>query len=119
SSRALAPADRSGERERIDEICRLIAERASGSFTLAEAAAAAHMSVPAFTRFFKKRTKKTFVEYLTEVRIGNACRLLVETDAAVRRISGAVGFSSLTNFNRRFRDLKGMSPQAFQLQFST
>ncbi|HVE41187.1 MAG TPA: AraC family transcriptional regulator [Planctomycetota bacterium] len=119
SSRALSPADRAGERERIDQICRLIAERASGPFQLAEAAAAAHMSVPAFTRFFKKRTKKTFVEYLTEIRIGNACRLLVETDTAVRRIAAAVGFSSLTNFNRRFRDLKGMSPQAFRQQFST
>ena len=119
SSRALSPADRAGERERIDQICRLIAERASGPFLLADAAAAAHMSVPAFTRFFKKRTKKTFVEYLTEIRIGNACRLLVETDTAVRRISAAVGFSSLTNFNRRFRDLKGMSPQAFRQQFST
>jgi AraC-like DNA-binding protein len=119
SSRALAPADRAGERERIDQICLLIAERASGPFFLADAAAAAHMSVPAFTRFFKKRTKKTFVEYLTEVRVGNACRLLVETDQAVRQISGAIGFSSLTNFNRRFRDLKGMSPQAFRRQFST
>jgi AraC-like DNA-binding protein len=119
SSRALAPADRAGDRERIDEICRLIAERASGPFLLADAAGAAHMSVPAFTRFFRKRTKKTFVEYLTEIRIGNACRLLVETDTAVRRISAASGFSSLTNFNRRFRDLKGMSPQAFRRQFST
>jgi AraC-like DNA-binding protein len=119
SSRALAPADRAGERERIDQICRLIAERASGPFLLADAAAAAHLSVPAFTRFFKKRTKKTFVEYLTELRIGNACKLLVETDSAVRQISAAVGFSSLTNFNRRFRDLKGMSPQAFRQQFST
>jgi transcriptional regulator GlxA family with amidase domain len=77
------------------------------------------MSVPAFTRFFKKRTKKTFIEFLTEVRVGNACRLLVETDTAVRRIASAAGFSSLTNFNRRFRDLRGMSPQAFRLQFST
>ena len=97
----------------------MIAERASGPLLLAEAAAASHMSVPAFTRFFRKATKKTFVEYLTELRVGKACHLLLESDATIREISIAAGFHSLSNFNRRFRDQKGMSPKSFRHQFST
>jgi AraC-like DNA-binding protein len=116
SSSATAPTDR-GDRERIDRICRFIAERASGPLLLAEAAAASHMSVPAFTRFFRKSTKKTFVEYLTELRVGKACHLLLESDATIRQISSAAGFHSLSNFNRRFRKQKGMSPKSFRDQF--
>ena len=107
------------DRERIDRICRYAAENSTRPVVLAQAAAAAHMSVPAFTRFFRKCTGKSFVEYLTELRVGTACRLLMESDRSVRQISAAAGFSNLSNFNRRFRALKGVTPREFRRQYSS
>jgi len=119
SSKAFRPAVGFVDRERIDRICRYVAENATRPIGLGQAAAAAHMSVPAFTRFFRKCTGKSFVEYLTELRVGTACRLLMETDRSVRQICAAAGFSNLSNFNRRFRDLKGIPPREFRRQYSS
>ena len=107
------------DRERIDRICRHIAENSTRPIVLAQAAEAAHMSVPAFTRFFRKCTGKSFVEYLTELRVGAACRLLVETDRTVTQVCYESGFGNLSNFNRRFRELKGVTPRDFRRQYSS
>jgi AraC-like DNA-binding protein len=119
SSRAYMPAVGFADRERIDRICRYVAENSTQPIVLSEAASAAHMSVPAFTRFFKRCTGKTFVEYLTELRVGAACRLLVETDRTVTEVCYATGFNNISNFNRRFRELKGVSPRDFRRQYSS
>lgn len=118
SSRAWAPDVGFFDRERIDRICRHAAENAGRPLSLAQAAAAAHMSVPAFTRFFRGCSGKSFLEYLTELRIGTACRLLLETDRRVSEIGAMSGFRNLSNFNRRFRALKGLSPREFRAQYS-
>lgn len=119
SSRIFAPAVGFADRDRIDSICRYVAENSTRPIVLAQAAAAAHMSVPAFTRFFRKCTGKTFLEYLTELRVGAACRLLVETDRTVTEVCYAAGFGNLSNFNRRFRELKGVTPREFRRQYSS
>ena len=119
TSRAFAPPIRFEDGGRIDRICQYAAENSAKPITLAEAAAAAHLSVPAFTRFFKKSTGKTFIEYLTELRVGSACRLLVETDRSVTDVCFAAGFNNVSTFNRRFMTLKGVTPRKFRRQFST
>jgi AraC-like DNA-binding protein/quercetin dioxygenase-like cupin family protein len=119
SSKAYRPAVAFPDRERIDRICRYLAENSARPIVLAQAAAASHMSVPAFTRFFRKCTGKSFVEYLTELRVGAACRLLVETDRTVTQVCYAAGFNNLSNFNRRFRDQKGITPREFRRQYSS
>jgi len=119
SSKAFLPAVGFVDRERIDRICRHIAENSARPIVLAQAAAAAHMSVPAFTRFFRKCTGKSFVEYLTDLRVGTACRMLMETDRSVTQICTAAGFGNLSNFNRRFRALKGVTPREFRRQYSS
>jgi AraC-like DNA-binding protein/quercetin dioxygenase-like cupin family protein len=119
SSKAFTPAVGSADRERIDQICRYLAENSARPIVLAQAAAAAHMSVPAFTRYFRKCTGKSFVEHLTELRVGAACRFLLETDRTVTQVCYAAGFNNLSNFNRRFRDLKGVTPREFRRQYSS
>lgn len=118
SSRGFLPAVGFVDRGRIDRICRFLAENASRPLSLARAAASSHMSVPAFTRFFRKCTGKSFLEHLTELRVGTACRLLLETDLPVAEVRAAAGFGNLSNFNRRFRALKGVSPREFRAQYS-
>lgn len=117
ASRTYRPSVASGDRDRIDRICRYIAENATRPIRLAQAAQASHMSVPAFTRFFRKCTHQSFIEYLTELRVGTACRFLTETDRTVSQIGQDSGFNNLSNFNRRFRELKGVSPREFRREY--
>jgi AraC-like DNA-binding protein len=119
SSQTFIPGLAFTDRDRIDRICQYIVENSTRPIILAEVASAVHLSVPAFTRFFKKCTLKTFVEYLTELRVGAACRLLIETDRTVKQICSSTGFSNLSNFNRRFRELKGVTPSDFRGQYSS
>lgn len=83
-----------------------------------EAAAVANMSVANFCRYFKNRTQKTYIQLLTEVRIGYACRMLIENKKSIQQIAFDCGFHNLSNFNRSFRLLKNQKPTAFRAAFS-
>lgn len=72
------------------------------------------MSASAFSRFFARRSGKPFSRFLNEVRIGQACRKLQESEATIGEICYACGFANLSNFNRRFRQLKGLTPSDFR-----
>ncbi|MBA3708325.1 MAG: helix-turn-helix domain-containing protein, partial [Planctomycetes bacterium] len=63
---------------------------------------------------FHLRFGRTWRDYLMEVRVADACRLLADSDRAVTDIAGACGFANLSNFNRRFRQVRGTSPTAFR-----
>jgi AraC-like DNA-binding protein len=119
SSRKFAPSARQGDVDRIDRVCRFLNERCTGKITLAEAAAEAHLSIPAFSRFFRRRTGRTLVAYLNELRTGLACRELIEGDRSISDIAFDSGFNNLSNFNRKFLELKRMSPREFRRQFQS
>ena len=72
------------------------------------------MTPSSFSRFFKNATGDTFVAFVRRIRIIHACRLLVESDHSIAEICFMVGFNNLSNFNRHFRTLKGMTPREYQ-----
>jgi len=74
------------------------------------------LSEGAFSRFFRGHTGKTFPQFLNELRIGRACSLLMEGDLNVTEIAYECGFANLSNFNRQFLRLKGLSPREFRAQ---
>ncbi|WP_337041530.1 AraC family transcriptional regulator [Emticicia sp. 17c] len=82
-----------------------------------EAATIANMSVPNFCRYFKNRTQKTYIQFLTEVRIGYACRMLIENHKSIQQIAFDCGFYNLSNFNRSFRLLKKQKPTEYRQVF--
>lgn len=102
------------EQERISRVCRFIDENYHRPLRLAEAARVAHMSEGAFGRFFRRHMGQRFPAFVNELRIGRACRLLAETDLAVTAVAQACGYPNLSNFNRQFRRLKGLSPSEFR-----
>ena len=81
---------------------------------LSECAAKIGLCPEGFSRFFRKSTGKSFVQYLTELRIGKAENLLLHSDMQIAEICYASGFSTLSNFNRHFRRLRGCSPGEFR-----
>lgn len=74
------------------------------------------MSESRFSRFFRRATGNTFTDFVNLVRVNRACQLLMETDRQVTRICYDVGFNNVANFNRRFREIKGMTPSEFRHQ---
>jgi len=97
-----------------------IVDRITGDLAeplLASAAAAElGMSESRFSRFFRRATGNTFTDFVNLVRVNRACQLLMETDRQVTRICYEVGFNNVANFNRRFREIKGMTPSEFRHQ---
>jgi AraC-like DNA-binding protein len=82
--------------------------------TLEDIALKANMTKNAFCRYFKKRTNKTYFQFLIEIRIENACRLLYNRDLSILSVSELSGFQNIGNFNRKFKELKGVSPSVFR-----
>ncbi len=82
--------------------------------SLREAARFVHMSVPTFTRFFKRMTGHTFVTYFNSFRIAKAGALLTETDLPIVDISHRAGFGNLSHFNRQFLKHTGMQPREYR-----
>lgn len=72
-----------------------------------------HMSSYAFCKFFKTRTKKTFVQFVNEIRIGMACKLLVEGQMSVTDIAYSVGFGNISHFIRQFKRVNGSTPSDY------
>lgn len=81
---------------------------------LSEAAKATNMSDSAFSRFFIHHTGKSFTDYLIDIRIGNAARMLIDTDMTIAEICYSCGYNNLSNFNRLFKRKKGCTPREFR-----
>lgn len=107
-----AQAESAGKR--MDEVLQFIFKHYDRSISIKEAAEAANLSVPAFCRYFKLHTRNTFIGYLNEVRINAACKLLIDQDLSIGQIADVVGFNNLSNFNRQFKKIKGITPRAYQ-----
>ncbi|PKA82581.1 AraC family transcriptional regulator [Ulvibacter sp. MAR_2010_11] len=82
--------------------------------SLKDIAEQAAMTENAFCRYFKKRTRKTFVTFLNELRIEEACKLIhTEKELSIAEISERAGFQNVSNFNRKFLELKRQTPREY------
>ncbi len=105
------------QQSRIDRICTYLNQNYKENMRLEDAAAIASMSITAFCRFFKRSTGKTFVDFVNELRIGHACRLLMESDLTIAEICYDVGFNNVSNFNRRFLECHHTCPKDYRKEF--
>ncbi len=76
-----------------------------------------YMSTSRFSQFFRQVSGKSYIEYLNELRIGYACRLLIETDRPITDIAFAAGFNNIANFNRHFLKLKTATPRQYRREY--
>jgi AraC-like DNA-binding protein len=103
---------------RISTIYNYVMQHYHREITLEEIAAAAFMTPPAFCRYFKKHTGVTFVTFLNDVRINEACKkLLGGKYESVAEVAYHTGFNSITNFNRVFKTSVGKSPREYAAEF--
>lgn len=85
---------------------------------LSDVARVVNMAETSFSRFIKKRTGKTYVDSLNEIRLGHVSRLLIDTTQTVAEVSFKCGFSNLSYFNRIFRKKNGCTPREFRQNYS-
>lgn len=85
--------------------------------SLDEIANHANMSISSFCRTFKVITKKTFVDFLIEIRVSNACRYLIEEDLDIQSVALKSGFNNLSNFYRQFKKIKGCTPLFYKNEY--
>lgn len=101
---------------KIGSIVEYITEHSAESFSMAELSARAGMTESAFSRYFRRATGNTFTDFVNRLRITRACQLLMETDRYITNVCYDVGFNNVANFNRRFLQIKGMTPKEFRQQ---
>lgn len=100
--------------ERINAICQYIMQHYNHKLSLKEIAEVAHLSPNAFCRYFKSRIKKSFSNFLIEIRIGHACKLLAETETSVAEICFECGYNSFSNFNKHFKAITKKTPLQYR-----
>lgn len=105
------------EGQRMQVIFEYVMNNFQNDVTLDTISELAYMTPNAFCRFFKQRTDKTFFQFLIDLRVEHACQLLINsTDLPIAEISDRSGFKSISNFNRKFKKLKGVTPSSYHIK---
>ncbi|GAB5523067.1 MAG: AraC family transcriptional regulator [Roseivirga sp.] len=103
--------------QQIEKVYTFIQQNFHRKVTLSEVSDLVNMSTVSFNRFIKKRTGKTFIEYINDTRISYAARWLIETDLSIGEIGFKCGFNNIANFNRVFKKSKDCTPSEFRAEF--
>ena len=101
------------ENRRLDKIYEFVFENFNTPISSGDAAEVAGLSKSAFSRYFKKTHRKAFTVYLNEIRIGYACKLLLENKESITSIAYLSGFNNVSNFNRQFKIIKEKTPSLY------
>jgi AraC-like DNA-binding protein len=107
------------EGKRMGKVMSYILSESRHTISLQEVADIANLSKEAFCRFFKERTGKTFTEFLSQVRIHQACQLLQDSDMSISQIAFQCGFQNLSYFNRTFKKYQGETPKDNRRRMTT
>ncbi|MCK8492267.1 MULTISPECIES: helix-turn-helix domain-containing protein [Spirosoma] len=108
----LAPG--AAETERMKRVLDFMLTNFREEIRVEQIASVAGMAPAAFCRYFKKRTRKSFVEYLNELRIGHARKLLTQVDISIGQVGLECGFNNSSHFHRQFKLHTGMTPLHYQ-----
>ncbi len=101
------------DNRRLDKIYEFVFQNFNDNIHASDVANIAGMNRSAFSRFFKKIHRKSFTKYLNEIRVGYACKLLLENQESITAIAYLSGFNNISNFNRQFRNIHGKSPSSY------
>lgn len=103
--------------EKINKVYEYVFQNIQEGIKLEEASAVLNMAPSSFCRFFKKKTNLTFMEYVKNVRVGIAAKLLAETDKQITQICFESGYNNLANFNHYFKANMGKTPSDYRKNF--
>ena len=102
------------EKDRLCDVYKFVNENFRGDIQLKDVARLTNLTPQSFCRLFKKRNNLHFVEYLNQVRINNACRMLLDTDWTISEIAYNCGYKTISNFNKLFKETTGYAPKSYR-----
>ncbi len=105
------------ENDRMNDIYDYIRENFKEHIALEDISDEVSMTVPAFCRYFKKISRKTFTKFVNEYRVVHASKLLAETSLPITEVSFESGFNNFSHFNKLFKEFTGKSPSAYRKEF--
>ncbi len=105
------------DRDQIDKIYEYVFQNIQEGINLKDASKLVYMEPSSFCRYFKRKTNKTFIEYVKSVRIGIAAKLLAETDKPITHICYECGYNNLANFNYYFKVIMQKTPSEYRKDF--
>lgn len=100
--------------DRLKRVYEYIMNNFQEDVSLSKAASVAHMSPTAFSRYFKGRTRKSYTQFVIEMKIGYACKLLINEEMSVAEVCYRSGFQNLSNFNQQFKSITNLTPKKYQ-----
>jgi YesN/AraC family two-component response regulator len=103
--------------DRLNKVYKYMINNYQQKLTAEDAANQANLSLPAFCRYFKKRTNKTFIQFLNEIRIAFACHSLLEEDKSISEICFSSGYNNVSFFIRQFKRVTGLTPLEFRKKY--
>jgi AraC-like DNA-binding protein len=106
------------ENERINAIYEYSLANFRNKIQLKQIADVARISENSFCRYFKSRTRKTYSQFLIEIRVGDACKLLIEDRLSIKQICFECGFNNLVGFHKYFKLITGKSPLSYQREYT-
>lgn len=101
------------EDKRMNEVLQFTFTQSNRKIMISEVASVANLSVEAFCRYFKMSTRKTYTNFLNEVRVSNACKLLIQGETNIQSVAYRSGFQNLSHFNRQFKKVTGKTPSQY------
>lgn len=107
------------DNDRMGKVFKHIFSNFTTEIQLNEVASLANMNKQAFCRYFKSRTQKTFTEFVNNIRITHACKLMAADDCQIAALAYDCGFNSVSNFNRFFKAIKGITPREYKKEIWT
>jgi AraC-like DNA-binding protein len=105
------------DQNHINKIYEYVFRNIRTGIKLKEASALVYMEPGSFCRYFRKKTNKTFMDYVKSVRIGIAAKLLAETDKQITQICYECGYNNLANFNHYFKTIMKKTPSEYRKDF--
>ncbi|MEO6355531.1 MAG: AraC family transcriptional regulator [Ferruginibacter sp.] len=105
--------------DRIDQVIQFILANYKNDIYIEAIAGQLNMSIASFSRYFKHHTHKTFSNYVTEIRISHACRLMMDSHYNISEICYLSGFENQSNFYRHFKKFTGVIPKEYKARFLT
>jgi len=103
-----------GDTERMNKVYAHVMKHYKEKIRLQTLAELTNMTPTSFSRYFKSHANKTFSEFVSEIRIGHACKLLIEQKTNVSQACYESGFQTLSNFNRQFKNSTGRTPLEYK-----
>lgn len=103
--------------ERLNKVMNFITDNYTEEINIEEIADLANLSKSSFCRYFKSRTHKTFSQFLNEVRILNACKLLITSEKTITQICYSTGYNNISHFNRQFKIITRLTAKEYQKKY--